>query len=98
MCGRITIIICLRCNDKAENILSQLGIPMSTAINIYLNRISLAGGIPFQVTLPAAPENINEDLMSAEELQNRLYRGIDDAEKGNVRPASEAFDEFREEL
>ena len=48
--------------------------------------------------LPAAPENINTDLMSAEELQNKLYRGIDDTEKGNVRPASEAFDEFREEL
>ena len=48
--------------------------------------------------MPATPENINADLMPAEEIQNKLYRGIDDADKGNVRPASEAFDEFREEL
>lgn len=28
---------------------------MSTAIDIYLNQISLTGGIPFAVTLPNAP-------------------------------------------
>lgn len=84
--------------ERAESVLSRLGIPMSTAINIYLNQISLVGGIPFPVTLPAAPESINTDLMSAQELQNKLQRGIDDADKGNVRLASEAFDEFRKGL
>ena len=84
--------------ERAENILSQLGIPMSTAINIYLNQISLVGGIPFSVTLPAVPESINADVMSAEDLQNKLHRGIDDADKGHVRIALEAFDEFRKEF
>lgn len=29
---------------------------MSTAIDIYLNQISLTGGIPFAVTLPKVPD------------------------------------------
>ena len=37
--------------ENAEAVLSKLGIPMSTAINMYLNQISLTGGIPFPVTV-----------------------------------------------
>ncbi len=33
--------------ERAEKVLSQLGVPMSTAIDMYLNQISLTGGIPF---------------------------------------------------
>ena len=40
--------------ERAEKVLSRLGIPMSTAIDIYLNQISLTGGIPFSVSLPKA--------------------------------------------
>ena len=36
--------------QRAEEVLSQLGMPMSTAIDIYLKQISLSGGIPFAVT------------------------------------------------
>ena len=82
--------------ERAENVLSQLGIPMSTAIDMYLNQISLVGGIPFAVTLPMAPESVNADLMSPDEIHSKLQKGIDDAEKGKVRLAAEAFNEFRE--
>ena len=36
--------------ERAEKVLSQLGVPMSTAIDMYLNQISLTGGIPFSVS------------------------------------------------
>lgn len=39
--------------QRAEDVLAQLGIPMSTAIDMYLNQIFLTGGIPFAVTLPS---------------------------------------------
>ena len=81
---------------RAESVLSKLGIPMSTAIDMYLNQISLVGGIPFSVTLPKAPESVNADLMSQDELHGKLQKGLDDAEKGNVRLAAKAFEEFRE--
>ena len=31
--------------ERAEAVLSKLGVPMSTAIDMYLNQISLTGGI-----------------------------------------------------
>ncbi len=82
--------------ERAESVLSQLGIPMSTAIDMYLNQISLVGGIPFSVTLPRAPESVNADLMSQDELLKKLQKGIDEGSKGNVRSAAKAFEEFRE--
>lgn len=82
--------------QRAEAILSQLGVPMSTAIDMYLKQISLTGGIPFAVTLPKAPDSINADFMSNEEVHANLQRGYDDIEAGNVQNAAEAFAKFRE--
>ena len=82
--------------ERAEEVLSRLGVPMSTAIDIYLNQISLTGGIPFAVTLPKAPDAINMDIMTKSELHAKLQKGYDDIEKGNVQNAADAFTKFRE--
>ena len=83
---------------RAEEVLSRLGIPMSTAIDIYLNQISLTGGIPFAVTLPKAPDSINADLMSVEEIHGKLREGYEDMQEGNVRDAASAFAELRKNI
>ena len=77
--------------EQAEIVLSRLGVPMSTAINMYLNQISLTGGIPFAVTLPKAPEDINADVMTDEEIHAKLQNGYDDVKAGRVKKAAEAF-------
>lgn len=38
--------------QEAEAVLKQLGVPMATAVDMYLRQIALTGGIPFSVTLP----------------------------------------------
>ena len=45
--------------SEAETVLSRLGIPMSTAVDMFLNQVVLVGGIPFSVTLPKAPADID---------------------------------------
>jgi len=82
--------------ERAEAVLSRLGIPMSTAIDMYLNQISLTGGIPFAVTLPKSPDVINADLMTNEELHAKLQKGYDDIQEGKVQSAVDAFAKFRE--
>ena len=46
-----TMTLNLRVNptvkQQAEDVLKQLGIPMATAIDMYLRQITLTGGIPF---------------------------------------------------
>ena len=81
--------------QRAENVLKQLGIPMSTAMDMYLNQIALVGGIPFPVTLPKAPLSADADRMTDEELAAKLNRGIEDANTGRTRHAAEAFREHR---
>lgn len=81
---------------RAEDVLSRLGIPMSTAIDMYLNQISLTGGIPFTVTLPKAPQSVNADLMTTEEIHAKLQEGYDDVKAGRVQDAATAFTKFGE--
>ena len=80
--------------DRAEDILRQLGIPMSTAVDMFLNQITLVGGIPFSVTLPKAPASVNADRMTDDEIHAKLRKGLDAAEQGMVVDAKQAFDAF----
>lgn len=84
--------------EQAESILQKLGIPMSTAVDMFLNQITLTGGIPFAVTLPKAPASVNADLMTNDELHAKLRRGLEDAEAGRAQDAGAAFEAFRERL
>ena len=81
---------------QAEDVLSQLGVPMSVAIDMYLKQIYLTGGIPFTVTLPKAPERINVDFMTADEIHEKLQEGYDDIATGNTQDAEAAFMKFME--
>ncbi|MCD8160360.1 MAG: type II toxin-antitoxin system RelB/DinJ family antitoxin [Clostridiales bacterium] len=81
---------------EAEEVLKQLGIPMATAVDMFLRQVSLTGGIPFSVSLPKAPASVNADRMSVEELHGALQAGIDDMEGGNTQDAAAAFAQFRE--
>jgi DNA-damage-inducible protein J len=55
--------------NSAEQVLDQLGIPMSTAITMYLKQIALTGGIPFALRIPSAPQSVDADRMSDDELR-----------------------------
>ena len=82
--------------QQAEDVLKQLGIPMATAIDMYLRQIKLTGGIPFSVSLPKAPTAVNADAMSTDQLRIELMAGYDDLHAGNVQDAGEAFARFRD--
>lgn len=82
--------------QKAENILKQLGIPMATAIDMYLRQISMKGGIPFAVTVSETPARINADAMSESDLHAAIAEGLSDLEKGHTQDAHNAFASFRE--
>lgn len=82
--------------QEAEIVLRRLGVPMSTAVDIFLNQIVLTGGIPFAVTLPSAPENIDATKMSTSEIHDKIQRGYESYKAGRTQDAAEAFAFFRE--
>ena len=82
--------------QEAEIVLRRLGVPMSTAVDIFLNQIVLTGGIPFAVTLPGAPKSIDTTKMSTGEIHDKIQRGYESYKAGRTQNAAEAFGFFRE--
>lgn len=82
--------------QEAESVLKRLGVPMSTAVDIFLNQIVLTGGIPFAVTLPGAPKSIDTTKMSIGEIHDKIQRGYESYKAGRTQNAAEAFGFFRE--
>lgn len=56
--------------EQVENILNQLGIKTTDAINLYLKQIVLTKGIPFNVQLPVT--NTGKRYRTTIELFNAL--------------------------
>ena len=77
--------------QQAEDVLKQLGIPMATAIDMYLRQITLTGGIPFSLSLPKA------DTMTDDQLHAALQVGIKEIQNGDTVDAASAFAQFREQ-
>jgi DNA-damage-inducible protein J len=83
--------------ENAEVILSQLGIPMSNAVGMFLKQVILRRGIPFDVTLPAT-HPLDVSMLSEDDFHAELEKGYADVLSGNVHPAKEAFTSLRGEL
>lgn len=62
--------------QRAEDVLTRLGIPMSTAIDVYLNLMSLTREIPFAVALPNAPSVLNADFIDYKDQNIYLDKDI----------------------
>ena len=73
----------------AEAILAALGIPVSTAINMFYKQIILHNGLPFKAELPAKPLNISE--MTEEQFNEEIDKGYQSMLRGEAVPAEEAF-------
>ncbi len=82
--------------EQAEKIFSQLGMPVSTAVNLFLNQVRLTGKLPFEVAVPKAPASVNAQLMSEDELCQKLRQSLESIETGRCKPANEVFSRFLE--
>lgn len=82
---------------RAEEILDALGIPASSAINMFYRQIIQQNGLPFDVKLTKRLPLIVEDLR-ADELDAALAKGYDAVQSGQTQPAKEAFQEINKKL
>ncbi len=76
--------------EEAEEILSNLGIPASTAINMFYRQIVLWNGLPFRPCLPAkSPKSRSE--MTNDEFNARMTIGYAQAQADQSASAEEVF-------
>ena len=82
--------------ERAESILSALGVPASNAINMFYKQIILHRGLPFEVALPAQrPLDLSE--MSETQLSEELEKGYMDMVEGRTKPAKAVFSAIRKD-
>ena len=74
--------------DNAENILSQLGISPSSAIQMLYSQIVLKKGMPFELKLPSS-KPLAVGAMTREELDAELQKGVDSIKAGKIYSADE---------
>jgi len=80
---------------QAEEILEQLQVPMSTALNMFLQQVVIQRKIPFEVKLPDQP--INYDKLSKREFDAAIQKGLHDGATGKTRSAAQVRAEMTED-
>lgn len=83
---------------SAEAVLSQLGLSMSTAVDMFLRQVALTNSIPFQVALPEAPRSIDVNAMSDEELGAALAHSLAQVRNGESFDIERTFSAIRKEF
>lgn len=82
--------------EKAESILSALGIPASSAINMFYKQIILQRGLPFEVKIPSA-RPVDISALSEAEFNEELEKGYEDKKAGRTKSAKKAFTDIRKD-
>lgn len=80
--------------EQAESILETLGIPVSSAINMFYKQIILQRGMPFDVKLPAS-RPIDASALTEEQMNAELEKGYADVAAGRSRTAKSIFEDIR---
>ena len=85
--------------ENAENILNQLGITPSSAIQMLYSQIVLQKGMPFELRLPTNKQEKPLALgsLTRDELDKELQKGIDSISTGKQYSADEVDQFFAKE-
>lgn len=83
--------------EQAETVMAKLGIPVSTAINMFYREIILWNGLPFRPSVPVnEPKALDE--LTKEEFDQRMAVGLSQAKEGMSSPAGKVYERLMGEL
>lgn len=80
---------------EAESIFTELGMNLSTAINLFLRSAVRYGGIPFDLRVIKKP--LGFEAMTKAQIDAKLEAGLASMKAGKGRPAKEFFDDLESE-
>jgi addiction module RelB/DinJ family antitoxin len=92
----VSVRVETKIKEEAEDILQNLGIPVSVVINTLYRQIVYHRGIPFALTLPERPKA--EDEMADTELYTKLKHSYEQSLAGKGRTVDDVFDDLEGSL
>ena len=81
--------------QKAEAILDQLGIPVSVLIDSLYRQIIMTNSIPYSFCIPSLP---TQDELSAEQFNQMMEKGLNQAKAGQGMDLNSAFARISESI
>ena len=60
----------------AKEIFEEYNLTLSDAINIFLNKVRLEGGMPFEIKLPS--QRLQASILEADENRGLFHETVDD--------------------
>ena len=82
--------------EQAEAVLGQLGISMSSAVEMFLRQIVLQRGIPFEMKLPPS-RPIEYESLTKDQFDREIKKGYDSIRNGGVYSAEMVAEEMSRE-
>ncbi len=79
--------------SEVEEILDNLGIPMTTAIIMYFKQIKMRNGLPFNPIVVERPKSYQE--YTEEELADSIEESIKDYKNGKIYSIEDIKKEFK---
>ncbi len=76
--------------EKAEAIFETLGIPASTAINMFYRQVILWDGMPFRPSIPSGRPQARDE-MTDKAFNERIAIGLAQAKADQSAPSAEVF-------
>ena len=86
---------------QAEDVLAQLGVSMSTAIDMFIRQIAREQRLPINLSIRKSsvkpPRSIDPSQMTPEEFSADFQRGLEEAMRGEGTEIHEWYAEFKKE-
>ena len=79
--------------DQADAIFNELGLNMTTAINVFLRAVIREHGIPFSLTLSSSVPA--RDEMTTAQFDQIMATGLQQAKADNSLDVDDVFDELK---
>lgn len=81
--GTINVNVDINIKKQANAILNDLGLNMSTAINMFLVQIIKQDGIPFEIKNPKPSKELKKSLEESEKInsgkmESQTYHNVDE--------------------
>ena len=93
--ANLNIRIDAELKNQAEQVFSELGLNLSSAMTVLLKNSVRCGGFPFELRIPPKPRCMQD--LTPEQLNEELEKGYQSMLAGRTRPASEFFNELERE-
>ena len=80
--------------EQVEQVLLKLGLPMASAISLFLHQIVIHNGLPFDLKLPIN-KPLDYSMMTNEQFDAEMEKGLADYNAGRTMPSVQVREEMQ---